>query len=443
MPKVPPATPVDSRQWAALCDGAYRSDTRFAVFCGDAASRLSALPAGKIHTCLTSPPYWSARDYDDDRQIGLEQSVDDYVAAIVQVFRGVRRVLCDEGTVWLNLGDCYLHQTRPRGGDWQRNKQLALVPFRVAIALQQEGWIVRNVAVWNKPNAMPSSVTDRLTNAWEPVFLLAKQERYHFDLDQIRVPHKTSDEVERVRAEKGVANGKARSSPELRKWLNSPRHRATIDGLKEIRRRPNAPTPVELAAYLRAAAAAKGLSIQDVASMLGLPFERVRHYMRTDEIGSRLPPEETWTRLKDLLELGTEYDDAMAVEVGDNVFRNHPLGRNPGDVQSFAIKGDCAGHFATMPRALAVWALKATLPKGGICIDPFMGLGTTGLAAIDLGARFVGIDLKREYLDAFCQAAKSHERRHKLEFGQRPIKANGVELSEPGSGPKSRQLGAE
>src|SRR5262249_35732506 len=161
-------------------------------------------------------------------------------------------------------------------------------------ALQEDGWWLRNVTVWQKPNAMPSSVRDRLTNTWEPVFLLTRSERYFFDLDRIRVPHVTTDEVERRRAEKGRNNGKAKGQGDLRRWLNSPRHRATIDGLKTVRRRPNAPRATELAAYLRSHLERSGKSIRWVAEELDQPFERTRHYFRTDEIGARLPPEETW-----------------------------------------------------------------------------------------------------------------------------------------------------
>ncbi len=331
----------------------------------------------------------------------MEDSVEEYVHRLVDVFREVRRVLRPDGTAWLNLGDCYINGAKQSDPPWKRNKQLALVPFRVAIALEDDGWLVRNSLVWHKPNAMPASVRDRLTNTWEPVFLLAKRERYHFDLDAMRVPHKTGDEIERRRAENGTANGKASGMDDLRRWLNSPRHRATIDGVKEIRRRPNAPRPVDLAAYLRCAAEKRGLSVKAIATMLDQPFERVRHYMRTDEIGSRLPPEQTWHALKALLNLDDTFDEVMAVEVGDNVFRNHPAGRNPGDMQSFALTGgasDAKGHFAVMPENLASWCLRSTLPPGGICLDPFFGAGTTGKAALALGGRIVGIDVRDDFL---------------------------------------------
>jgi len=401
-----PMTP----RWDRVQQCADVRHSRFALFLGDARERLHDLPTESINTCLTSPPYWSARDYEHPSQIGQESDIEKYVQSLVEVFAAVRDALRDDGSIWLNLGDSYLNGVgtvngKPPEKGWARNKQLALIPFRAALALQEDGWWVRNALVWHKPNAMPASVRDRLTNTWEPVFLLTKSERYYFDLDRIRVPHVTSDAVERRRAENG-ANGKAKGQQDLRRWLNSPRHRSTIDGLKTVRRRPNAPRAVELAAYLREALERNGKSIGWVAEQLGLPFERARHYFRTDEIGSRLPPEDTWLRLKALLNLDERYDEVMEVEVGDNVFRNHPKGRNPGDMLAVSLRGSAHPHFATMPRPLADQCLKATLPDGGICLDPFMGLGTTGHATFALGGNFIGVDVQQLYLDLFAREAE-------------------------------------
>jgi DNA modification methylase len=405
-----------SSSWKQLQEMATFSSSRYALLEGDVRKCLEKIPQGSIDTCLTSPPYWGARDYGHPDQTGLEEELEDYVATMVSVFRSVKRVLSERGTLWLNIGDCYLNGTgtvngRPPEKGWKRNKQLCLVPFRLALALQEDGWWLRNTVVWAKPNAMPASVRDRLTNTWEPVFLFTKSEKYHFDLDSLRVPHQTDDSVERQRAERGKNNGKAKGSTELRKWLNSPRHRATIDGLRAIRRRPNRPDPTELAAYLLAAAKKKDLSTRDIAKLLNMPYERTRHYFRTDRLGARLPPEEVWEQLRDLLELDTQYDDAMAVEVGDNVFRNHPKGKNPGDIASFALSGSSISHFATMPMALVEWALKATLPAGGVAFDPFMGTGTTGIAALRLGGRFVGVDVRKDFLKHFVDWAKSIQSR--------------------------------
>jgi DNA modification methylase len=401
---------VTPSKWSQVKRSSTYHGKDFALFAGAAETVLAQLPDESANTLLTSPPYWSVRDYEHSNQLGLEGELDDYVERLVKVFREVHRVLTPDGTAWLNIGDTYFSKTitvkgKPPPTGWKRNKQLSLVPFRVALALEDEGWWVRNVAVWNKTNAMPSSVQDRLTNAWEPVFLLAKSDRYYFNLDAIRVPHTTDDAIERTRATSGNARGKAEGQDELRRWLNSPRHRATIDGVKEVIRRPNAPDAVELAAYLKAALRREKRSIDWVAETLGLPFERTRHYFRTDEIGSRLPPPEVWEQLKELLNLGDEYDEQMRVEQGDNVFRNHPLGRNPSDVQSFPVAPGTADHYAVMPLRLAEFALRATLPDNGVVLDPFMGSGTTGVAARSLGGRFVGIEIQPKYMRDYLKTS--------------------------------------
>jgi len=399
---------IEEATWAKVSSLASASSDRYALFIGDAEETLRTLPPKSINTCVTSPPYWSARDYGHSQQIGLESSVEEYVFKLVKVFSEVRRVLSDNGTVWLNIGDTYFSgcgtiKGKPPEKGWKRNKQLSLVPYRVAMALQEDGWWLRNVICWNKPNAMPSSVRDRLTNTWEPVFLFAKSDKYYFNLDSIRIPHQTDDVTERKRAEKLETNGKAKGKTELRRWLNSPRHRVTIDGLKEVRVRPNAPKATVLASYLREALIIKGKNTQWVAEQIGEPFERTRHYFRTDEIGSRLPPEDTWTKLKKLLDLGTEFDEAMRVLVKDNVFRNHPKGKNPGDFVSIAASGNSRDHYATMPLALAEWTLKSTLPPHGVCLDPFMGTGTSGVAALNLGGYFIGVDILEDYIKNFIQ----------------------------------------
>jgi hypothetical protein len=308
--------------WELANRNAHFAGNDFRLFHGDARSAFRQIQGNFVNTCVTSPPYWRARDYHRTDQIGQEENAQDFVDAIVKPLREVHRLLREDGTVWLNLGDTYLNgigteQGRPPARGWKRNKQLSLMPFRVALTLQDEGWWVRNVGVWYKTNAMPESVEDRLSNAWEPIFLLAKSEHYYFDLDPIRLPHKTDDMVERKRAERGTMNSKAKGQHELRQFLTSPRHRATIDGLKEVRRRPHAPESIELAAFLVHHMRKAGKNIYWVAAKLGEPYERTRHYFRLDKIGSRLPPEGTWLRLKTLLNLPNDYDAAMAVEVAD------------------------------------------------------------------------------------------------------------------------------
>lgn len=187
----------------------YYSDDFLTLLHGDASATLAALPSASAQTCVTSPPYFGLRDYGTgDAQVGLEGTPDEYVARLVGVFAEVRRVLRPDGTLWLNLGDSYYSgrgsPTLPdekqsarrgftrvldRGGaDWAKPKDLLGIPWRVAFALQADGWYLRNAIVWDKPNAMPSSVDDRLSNTYELMFLLSTARRYYFDLDAIREP---------------------------------------------------------------------------------------------------------------------------------------------------------------------------------------------------------------------------------------------------------------
>jgi DNA modification methylase len=210
---------VEDRRWVEVCQQAHASADRVALFQGDAGRRLAVLPSSCVNTVVTSPPYWNVRDYELDGQLGSEE-VNDYVRRLVGIFEEVKRVLVPGGSAWLNLGDTYFNKTVTENGlppkrGWKRSKQLSLVPFRVVIALEDAGWWVRNVVVWRKTNAMPSSVRDRLTNTWEPYFFLTNSEHYYFNLDAIRVPHATDDTVERRRAEEGLNNGKARGKEGL------------------------------------------------------------------------------------------------------------------------------------------------------------------------------------------------------------------------------------
>lgn len=172
------------------------------IFTGDALAMLRTLPDNIVQCCVTSPPYWGLRDYHMDDQLGLEATPDEYVAKLVEIMGEVRRVLRDDGTLWLNLGDSYAtkpygdnHSFDPKYGGRNRSagypnrqpitgirpKNLIGIPWRVAFALQADGWYLRSDIIWHKPNAMPESVTDRPSKAHEYIFLLSKSEKYFYD----------------------------------------------------------------------------------------------------------------------------------------------------------------------------------------------------------------------------------------------------------------------
>lgn len=145
------------------------------ILCGDVREKLGEIKDGVVQTCVTSPPYWGLRDYGMDQQLGSEKTPDEYVRNMVDVFREVRRVLRDDGTLWLNLGDSYAN-----------GKQLTGIPWRVAFALQADGWYLRQDIIWHKPNPMPESVRDRCTKSHEYLFLLTKSAKYFFDSEAIK-----------------------------------------------------------------------------------------------------------------------------------------------------------------------------------------------------------------------------------------------------------------
>lgn len=182
------------------------------LYLGDCIETMRRLPAGSVQTCVTSPPYFGLRDYGHDGQIGLEPTPDEFVSALVAVFREVRRLLADDGTLWLNLGDsyagggggnynktgktrangCQITNVRNRPG-WLdaagvKAKDLIGIPWRVAFALQADGWYLRQDIIWHKPNPMPESVRDRCTKAHEYIFLLSKSPCYYFDAEAIKEP---------------------------------------------------------------------------------------------------------------------------------------------------------------------------------------------------------------------------------------------------------------
>ena len=196
------------------------------IHCMDNREGLKMLDDNSIDCCITSPPYWGLRDYGVEGQLGLESTPEEYVANLVEVFREVKRVLRDDGTLWLNLGDSY-NGSGGAGGDYSKGglkegqpkypgrkvatlkpKDLVGIPWMVAFALRADGWYLRSDIIWHKPNAMPESVKDRPTKAHEYIFLLSKSRKYYYDADSIKEP--SSDlEKSKKRYEKPFGGKKA------------------------------------------------------------------------------------------------------------------------------------------------------------------------------------------------------------------------------------------
>lgn len=299
------------------------------------------LPDGCVQTVVTSPPYWGLRDYGVDGQIGLERTQEEYVARLIAVMREARRVLRDDGTLWLNLGDCYWsdagsgHQGNSASSqrahrrhtqkqlkhgkqDNLKPKDLAGIPWRVAFALQADGWWLRSDIIWHKPNPMPESVRDRPTKAHEYLFLLAKSERYYYDAEAIAEPIVYGDH---------------------------PRNGTT------------------------------GPPIQAPGQPVQVGMTRRRRSGNKERVlwPGRCRPDSQW-----------EYKDGK---------------RNKRSVWTITTSPFPEAHFATFPPALVEPCIKAGSREGDLIVDPFCGSGTTGMVALRLNRRFVGFDISEKYID--------------------------------------------
>lgn len=335
------------------------------ILIGDCREQLRTLPDASVNCCVTSPPYFGLRDYGVVGQMGLEATPDEFVAGMVEVFREVRRVLRDDGTLWLNIGDSFAgsgkggnppdspHQKQATNagslyavGETTREaavtnrtrniavgqsgikpKDLIGIPWMLAFALRADGWYLRSDIIWAKPNGMPESVQDRPTRSHEMVFLLSKSPRYYYDAETLRTPPQPSS-VTRLAQDVEAQAGSDRGNG-------------------------GAKTNGPMKAVARASDKQRG------------------HTRRHDGFNDR------W--------------DAM--ERAEQIAG----GANLKSVWWLAPAQFREAHFATMPAALAEICVQGGCPKGGTVLDPFFGAGTTGLVADRLQRDCIGIELNSAY----------------------------------------------
>lgn len=309
-------------------------DPAVQVLCGDSLCELGALPPDSVDCVVTSPPYWRQRDYHVAGQLGQEATVDSYVAAIGAVFREVRRVLKPAGTCWLNLGDTYA------------GKNLAGVPWRVAFALQSDGWILRQDIIWAKPNPMPESVSDRCTKSHEYLFLLSKTDRYYFDFSAIMEASVTND-PRRPYGSKGANE----LDPRGKQGAGQPRQ-----GCAEVQ---------EAARIIR-----------EVADVLDEQEERKRAPANRKR---------------------GEFGGKTAEFKGREAFRAFTEFRRRRSVWTVPPSPFKGAHFATFPAGLVEPCILAGAPVDSLVLDPFAGSGTVGAAARLLNRRALLIELNPEY----------------------------------------------
>lgn len=347
---------------------------------------MAEIPDGAVQTCVTSPPYWGLRSYHgNEGMVGLEDAPEAWVERLVDVFREVRRVLRDDGTLWVNVGDAYAGSwgAQSRGGDDKTStldgrlrsisdsqivahpkgaltgsvkrtpgltpKDLIGLPWMLAFALRADGWYLRSDIIWAKPNCMPSSVTDRCTTSHEYIFMFAKKRRYFFDADAIREPlaesslQRLSQNVE-AQAGSDRANGGGKTNGPMKAVATGPR----IGGRKT----------------------AGG----DNATYSGNEWTPGTRRTRRGEQGQQSHPN------------GTTHD------LGEQF-----VGANKRDVWTIATSGYNGAHFATFPEGLARLCILAGSQSGDLVLDPFMGSGTTARVALESGRDYVGYEIAREY----------------------------------------------
>jgi DNA modification methylase len=309
---------------------------------------MSEIPDQSVQTCVTSPPYYGLRDYGIDGQIGLEDTVEAYVARLVGVFRELRRVLRDDGTLWLNLGDSYAStHSGPQGESGDRAsrtftasnaagvphglkpKDLIGIPWRVAFALQADGWWLRDAIVWAKPNPMPSSVRDRCTPSYEMIFMLSRAAIYYSDMDAVREPLADAT-IERISQAKWKSNEQAGST----------------------RANGGAKTNGPMRAVVNAKGLARPPQIEDAPSNYDLAGANLRN---------------VWTIAT------TPYADA---------------------------------HFATFPLEIPSRCIRIGSAPGDLVLDPFMGSGTTAEAAEALGRKWVGYEINPAYHELIAERTR-------------------------------------
>jgi DNA modification methylase len=387
------------------------ADDWLTIHVGDCRAVLAELPAESVHCVVTSPPYYGLRDYGEPGQLGLEPTPDAYIANLVAVFREVRRVLRKDGTAWLNLGDSYYSTTATQGRNESRSdhafndgshgvngrspaldtqvstsfrrnvsglkpKDRMMIPARVAIALQADGWWLRDEIVWSKPNPMPSSVTDRTTPAHEMVYLLTRSARYSYDADAVREPSawvdaegRPLDSWGRRVLQRVEGNGEIRRSGDV-KGVPRTMGAAITDG----RRNKRSVWTVATQPYPEAHFATFPEALIEPMIFAGCP-ERV-----CADCGA------PWERVVEVT--GGNYAERKSRGVGG------PYNLKP---EMYGPAGSMGGSKSTTTGWRPTCAHDAKT-RPGVVLDPFGGSGTTGVVAQRLSRRAVLIDLSAEYM---------------------------------------------
>ena len=372
----------------------YLKDNTPLVIIDNVINALQKIPSKTISVVVTSPPYWNLRDYNNSNQIGNEPTPQLYVDKIALVGSHILRVLKDDGVYFLNLGDTYV------------NKSLQMIPQKIAIEMQSQGWLIRNQIIWYKPNHMPSPVKNRFSNTYEVIFFFSKndwEKKVNFNLDAVRIPHK-SNFIEQT--PKGDYLGKFKW--ETKNVGASPAGRLASNDEKYTVKRKIESTQKEISLFLRNALNNNNLGINDLIKKLGTDKykHKAGHWFRNDAGGS-YPTKEDWIKLKNILQFEDKFDKQMTTEYRElQKVKNHPKGKNPGDLFVSNTAKNKDKHFAVFPESIPKLAIKSCCPKDGIVLDPFAGSGTTGLVAKSLNRKSILIDIQKDYLNLMDKKIK-------------------------------------
>jgi DNA modification methylase len=367
------------------------------IVIGDCREILPTLEAESVHCVVTSPPYYGLRDYGVDGQMGLEQSPDEYIAGMVAVFREVRRVLRKDGTCWVNMGDSYAGDTKGSGGPTAKQKtnsgsfyaprkfshgakpkDLLMMPARLALALQADGWWLRSDIIWAKPNPMPESVTDRSTSAHEHVFLLSKAAKYFYDAEAVREePQSGPSDLRNMAEQKPRIGGK-------HKTLNDSKSKASAATNIGQKRSVGDPS---------------GRNLRNVWTIATEPF-RQAHFATfptklvepcikagTSEKGCCAACGSPWVRetLVSYTEAGQGNNNMKRKGSERDAMASAPYDvRKLKNVETLGWSPSCRCNAEVVPTTI---------------LDPFSGAGTTGLVADRLGRNAIMIELNPAYAD--------------------------------------------
>lgn len=337
----------------------YENDSLEPLFLlGDSLDILSKIPDNSIDCCMTSPPYWMKREYEESSQLGLEKDRDDFIDNLLMIFKEVKRVLKPTGSFWLNIGDTY------------KDKELQLIPFRLAIRMiDEQGWVLRNNIVWNKVKGGMDNSKDKLGNAHEPIYHFVKNKKnYYYDVDAIRnKPREAKVDGNRIVSATGVSGISYKRKIELSTELTDDQKKEAYKALEAV-----------LEQIKKGEVSDFRMQIKGVS--------RTTHSNSTKLSG----------RAKEIHEKGF------------CILKYHKNGSKPTDVWDIIPedKQKRNTHSAPYPEDLCKIPLIATCPNDGIILDPFVGSGTTTYVAKTLGKKSIGIDISSKYIEIAKERCK-------------------------------------